>query len=746
MESSTLRTPKTGRSRFSKALPAPPSFLDSKKNKTSSLPSLPPTLPSLPPQLPPLSLGLSNVETASPARSPKPIEKDSLLPRIQGGPPVPPPKHLVNREAPSTPTMAAVSRPLDSPLPPLPKMSIPRRPVAALAPAVMPVPTPAPLSPALSQSPVGSYSSLLSAYSNRSSETTPRSSTNSATEVSSAKESSSTVSTVFPHEQQVKDASQQLTIASPGLSRNDTGLPPPPAVKDVQRPHTPPIDQHNAGQSPTATQPIPTLANSSPQQDQLWRRRSLRSEKNLAVPELKLVTSHGSTAASGQNLPQVTQGDSSPQPPPAAPPKPIENGTQSAGSRIPLPRSSNAALPGRNIRPAASRQQISTPQEAMGQKTSRPAKDVSSDDREEAQTAKSDHDVVPQAPRPVHPAVSPMKSMPNIASPVVRLPTPDYESSDVKNPIVETVVSPVSPASSPDLPIDTKSPVTRKPVGDAENQVRHAKSSPALVPKSAFAGRPPMGLPASPAASRERTPNQNQFPARTTSRFGDQYRPTTAAPRRDTASPRGLPVLKTREQQPRQTVDQVRTISENGSAASDETVKPRVAAIDAVSQAGESPSPMTLNEDGTEVVEESDLTDHPGAARFPRNWYKPLPENEVLDARPLEDKHFKCHTRHRYLTAARQRVNPIACRTCGHKDRIAECYICSACHLNVCVSCCGGLRRLRGDLDQLLAQLKEKEIEIQEIPEDTKETARPDSETFTVPRMDPPLTFVIETQ
>jgi hypothetical protein len=45
------------------------------------------------------------------------------------------------------------------------------------------------------------------------------------------------------------------------------------------------------------------------------------------------------------------------------------------------------------------------------------------------------------------------------------------------------------------------------------------------------------------------------------------------------------------------------------------------------------------------------------------------------------------------MTANRQRHNPVACRTCGHVDRNAECYICSACALNVCSGCVAVLRR-----------------------------------------------------
>ncbi|KAK5664067.1 hypothetical protein OQA88_281 [Cercophora sp. LCS_1] len=751
MEASTLQTPKTGRSRFSKALPAPPSFLESKKK--SPLPSLPPTLPSLPPQLPPLSLGLSTG-----TESPKPPEKS--LPPVR---PLPPPKESPSlSSARETPTMAAVSRPLDSPLPPLPKklgglplMSIPRRPVAAPAPVAV-SPAPAPVSPALSPSPVGSISSLLSAYSNHSSETTPRSSTNSTVSPGEPPRSSdikSPVAVTTPLTSVPERNAQKQENNGLRTTAVDEELPPPPPLKDIHRPNTPPVSQKSQAQpsqSPTDTQSPSILNNSSSQDQQLWRRRSVRSEKNLAVPELKLVTSHGSTAASVTTSSQGVTGGSIQASDPVGSQGQSEPVASPAGTRVPPPRTPNAAFPGRNIRPVPS-QQIAAQESNMGQKTSSLARELTSRGRDDGETTRpSGRDATRVAPRPVR-TVSPVKSMPNIASPhsIVRLPTPEYESSDLKHPIVETVVSPVSPASSPDLPTEAKSSVsssnsdTNTTTG-GETHVRHAKSSPSLAAESGtptFAGRPPMGLPAPPAANR--TPSQSQFPARTSSKAGDQYRPYAAAGRRDPAGPSPLPVPKLREQQYRQPAT-VRTVSENGSVASDETVRPRHAVFDVIDDYSDAPAPSSVPE--SNESEESDMTDHPGAALFPRNWYKPAVADEIMDARPLETKHFRCLTSHRYMTAARQRVNPIACRTCGHKDRNADCYICSACHLNICAGCSSGLRKLKGDLDQLLESLNAKEEEGRESPESARGTARPDSETFTIPPTDPPLTFVIEAQ
>ncbi|KAK0711102.1 hypothetical protein B0H67DRAFT_555138 [Lasiosphaeris hirsuta] len=731
MEASTLQTPKTGRSRYSKALPAPPPFTA----PTSSLP----TLEFKP--FEPLELQLSSAASFSLPSLTVSDRTEKQLPPIQAGPPLPPPKQLV-KEA----TMTAV-RPLESPLPPLPRkpvglppVVIPRRPVAAPPSALSATPAlaPAPVSPA-SPSPVGSISSFLSAYSNHTSESTPRSSTNSNSDSIDAKGSYS----IGPPGRETKDSGVSLSaLSDQNAQKQDSfgqrtpatygqGLPPPPPLKDVQR--GPPGPQTQTDQLPTATHTTSSpLANSSPSQEQLWRRRSVRSEKNLAVRDLKLVSSHGSTAASGPTTSQGAPVSPNPQSLPTRLQDQPEAAAPAARTRVPVPRSTNASLPGRNIRPVASRQQIVPQDGNMGQKTS----NLTVSGPEIIKGEFSNKQDASRAPRPT-PTMSPMKSMPNIAAPpsVVRLPTPEYEFNDVKSPVIQSVVSPVSPASSPDLPTGSVLAAQHRPTGDAEGQIRQVKSSPALALKAnnpGFSMRPPMGLPASPAVNRK--PNQMPFPSRTTSRIGDeQPRPSPAAGRREPAGPVTLSVPKQREQQQfRPVPDGGRTISENGSTASDETVKPKALDLGnlANSNAGTTlPAPVAEDD-------ESELTDHPGAALFPRNWYIPLPVDQVMEARPLQDKHFRCLTSHRYMTASRQRVNPIACRTCGHKDRVAECFICSACHINICAGCNGNLRRFRGNLDKLLRHIDGKEAESSvdntRNAHGTQNIPRPDSETFVI--------------
>ncbi|KAK3379422.1 hypothetical protein B0T24DRAFT_520016 [Lasiosphaeria ovina] len=634
----------------------------------------------------------------------------------------------------------AAAKPLSSPLPPLPNkfgglpsMAIPRRPVGIRLPAHSPTPVlfPGPPSASLDSlpSPSASLSSLLSAYSNHSSESTPRSSTNSANDISGTQGSytiaspkhlvkdsgigseGSVASEPWLKFSSDQDAQKQAPNISWTPAENRESLPPPPPpLKDILRKplrlqSPPPVQpsQNKTEASPTST---------SPQQDQLWRRRSLKGDKSLAVPELKLISSHGSTAASAQNS---SQGDPTSAQRPQSPPQQSDTASivfpaPPARPRVPLPRSTNAGLPGRNIRPVASRQQPPPQEEKeenMGQKLSKLRKPR---DKEEAPAKPLPNPIVPRS--------------------VPRLPTPEYETTDVKRLVVETVVSPISPASSPELPDESKQarPVASQDRNNGGNQ------APVLKPSNLASLRMPVGLPSSPSAHLDRTHKQPQFAARTSSRTMD----APAAAMRAEAAASSTSRAPPREQQFKPSPQVVRAISESGSTASDDTVKPRPTAASNNTETHAPPAPRVASRGGE--TQDEEMTDNPGAALFPRNWYKPQPADVVLDAQPLLDRHYRCLTNHRYMTVNRQRVNPISCRTCGHKDRNAECFICSACHLNVCPSCNNSLRMFRGDLNRVLQNIENKRTsEAQEsAASNGASNGGPDSETVTAPTAEQP--------
>ncbi|KAK3333426.1 hypothetical protein B0T19DRAFT_440188 [Cercophora scortea] len=673
--------------------------------------------------------------------------------------------------------MAAFS-PRNSPLPPLPPappppMAIPRRRPVAASPASPPAPGPIATlglqGPSPLLSPAESFSSLLSAYSNHTSDSTPRSSTNSTNDTLDSKDSSLAVSPNLAAQDQDDGSNSKSSIAGrpawlsgqdagpiPGPAPADEGFRPPPPIKDPQhqRPQTPSKSTDTGAGAVAGGRTAPSLSDASPPTEQIWRRRSLKSEKNLAVPELKLVISHGSTAASAQNSSQFQFGSApaAPAPVPVAKPR-----------AAPLPRSSNA-LPGRNIRPVA-RQPVNPAPAAEGEegdmgqglsksKTKANGLSSRSPDQAEGPPVAKEPQTTSQtvAAAPPNPLKS-LPSVPGLRSPVARLPTPEYDRSDLKSAIADIVVSPVSPVSSPDLPSEAKSVVQRKAVGATSN--------------SGLAVRPRMGLPFSPAANRERAANSNSnananpnpnanaanatanananastenipppFSARTSpprpgttspvARTGDSPRGAggagagpgfgagpSAAYRRDPAGPVRLPVSKQRAQLNARNYS---TVSETGSAESaesDDTVIPRppqdvnLNINTKINNSNRSTPPPPLQ---APAEQEQETTDNPGAALFPRNWYKTPPGGayEVMDAQPLNDRHFRCLTNHRYMTTNRQRYNPIACRACGAKDRNAECFICSGCHLNICGRCNATLRRCKGDLHQVLQLLREK--------------------------------------
>jgi hypothetical protein len=229
--------PKSGRSRFSKALPAVPDL-----NKSAVLPPPPQYLPSLP------SLPSHNNN-----------DNNAPLPSI-------PPSST--SAAPTT--MSIARKPLRKPLP------------ALSAPAATPAPMPQPEPP----SPTDSINSILSAYSRSSGESLVRQS-------DSARESNVTTSTTTseapaPAPKRAPTLPPNVPMGasprpSPSLVRKAVGggLAPSPPTKDERfQPMTsPPMTNQNSTADP-----------------QLWRRRSRSSSRGMA--DLKLPNSHGSTASS----------------------------------------------------------------------------------------------------------------------------------------------------------------------------------------------------------------------------------------------------------------------------------------------------------------------------------------------------------------------------------------------------------------------------------------------------------------
>ncbi|KAL2156053.1 hypothetical protein VTH82DRAFT_798 [Thermothelomyces myriococcoides] len=760
----TLEPPKSGRSRFSKALPPPPSLPKLDFDSDFDL------------------LSLTAEKTLPQPQSTTPL------------PPAPPPKSEI--QSTTETTMAAAVKPLDSPLPSLPPKltgpplrSIPRRPVAApvtSASTLSPTPSPAAASPNPLPSPGGSISSLLSAYSDHTDDEAQSAPADSS---KGALDPRSDYSVVSPRLDVQKSSTEagSPTLGFPSLPSHqvaqkqepggrvsegdDKELPPPPPLKDSQRglerPRTPPNLQQQFKQSSVSPNAGSPPGKGSPQQGELWRRRSLKADKSLAVLDLKLVSGHGSTAGSAQNTSQSGYGvqsslESQPVPPP--PPKNNLEPSKPAPAQRAPPRGAIGGLPGRNIRPAHSEELAKQGGEgSMGQEGSRA--------KENIESVKKEHSREEELSSQRSGSATTFSSATSATAPsvsAVRQPTPEHEVNDAHNPQQDLTTSSASTGPSPKLGSETK-PIARKAIGTPGAQLRHAKSAQTLAPGPDGTGlgvRSPAGLPVSPRPDAGQFQKQTLPPAPPevdTSKGFDQVQILTASPTPDRSQavtqkqyipysppsaqnkamapsppaapspqsdgvPGPSPVAPTEAssgstssqfaarqtpplQNPIREPTRPRAFSETESI---ETVKPQ--------QPYEIPPVVIDSSPSTDFSsvlgggdllplrepnpQEPDHTDHPGAARFPRGWYTPLPPDTIPDARPLTQRHYACLTQHRYMTANKQRANPVACRTCGHKDRNAECYICSACYLNVCSGCVAIIRRCKGDLKAVLKEVE----------------------------------------
>lgn len=265
--------------------------------------------------------------------------------------PIPPqPPHLSIKGEPS-PTTASISTSLHSPLPPLPTdkmstMAIPRRPVGGTT----------------IHTKVSSVDSVSSVYSN--SPGFSRSLSN------STKESFS------------------------GVDSESPSTPPLPP-KDPQRPQLP------KSPKPLQASPISNFQASSPRPE-LWRRRSLKSDKGISVSELKLSKSNGSTASPPQN--QLFER--------SLPPVPMQ-----------LPRS----ITGRKPVPIPVRAAPPQP-DSMGSKLSKLK------DKEK------------RGPSDAVRHVAPVQQQQPSSN---RLPTPEYLKTDGPQSLLPQVLSPTSPETPP---------------------------------------------------------------------------------------------------------------------------------------------------------------------------------------------------------------------------------------------------------------------------------------------------------
>ncbi|TQN74580.1 hypothetical protein CSHISOI_00883 [Colletotrichum shisoi] len=700
-----------GRSRFSKALPTPPPPNQDPPPKSKQLPTIPP-VPPVP------SKKAFFAMSDKPLPPPRPVNDQSLPPQQ------PPPPHALPLPLPPLETKA------------LPPVHIARRPVAKQPPP--PPPPPPQVSQPPSTSPddeTNSIGSLLSAYSRSSGESIIMSPDGSASQTDSAPAYASdhqyggkalTPSSLSSGENTSSNNSNNNNNNSSSSNNNNNkhngapnftankGLPPHPAYHTEQGLPAPPAKPERA---PTVGSPTSYVSSTSPQQQQhrpLWRRRSVRSERNIEVSNLQLAVSHGSTAASQPNTAQTT-------PPSAAlPPTPAQQQQQQQQQQyqnqnqyqqeqdqtkqqqqqqqqhqpqhqhqqqFPVRNTSN--LPGRNVRPVPSQPQSAEAADTMGQEASRLKTKISHlRDGHHHQGA----------------ANLGISHSDTALSPTQRLPTPDYEKEDVKTQqhVVDRAlvspVSPVSPASSPE------------PAGVRDQAGAESKPS---LPRKAVTARnlhaahslPQMRVDV-PVTSSEAPPTiTKDFAVSPVSPGPQSQLPHRAAPQQQQQQQQQQQYQQQQQQQQQQQRSQwqqpPREYTSYAPAPGPAQGDLRSPTRDQRPAPPSAQEPVEYRELKTANLPPAD----PRASYFPMQVSEPPSPGIVYKALPLKESMLDCYVRHRVMDRTRNRNYALTCQTCGRADT-EDRFKCQFCYVRMCAACLHVFNGHRRDLRKLVAHLE----------------------------------------
>ncbi|KAL6698764.1 hypothetical protein J3F84DRAFT_363919 [Trichoderma pleuroticola] len=557
-------------------------------------------------------------------------------------------------------------------------MSIPRKPIANLQ-------LPAPTTQFLAQpSPTFSLSSLLLAYM----EDGDESQQSSAGEGGENGQEVAASGSEKPDAAPARAPAATVTGGSGSLpARPNAGighsqrpaertLPPPPPKDDKPTPPRPDTD------SPELTAP------SSPRPE-IWKRRPHMSQASRELPGLKLDYSHGSTA------------DTQLPPDAAEPETASEAASDTAKAAAQRAPPFAGGLPGRNIRPLLpAKDQPPPATQAMGGETSKlkQIKERFGSQRSESvsstSSAKAGFPGVPAAKRP---------------------PTPEYQKEEVKVPVVEPFVSPVSPASSPEAPRgaspDFSKGLPPKPsngnlAATASSQKPISRKALPTSPSQDFTAvknsfRPPSDAnstgASSQAAAPSTLPKDDAAPATITA-------PVASIPKDDASTgSRGSGDTTVVQLQPQ---PQPQPAVIRADAPAPQTVKlqrrePQATADPRLLQS-ETQGLLYRGRDGTLYAEmKTEGEPHPRAAYFPTQTYPGLPRDGIIKARPITDMHFNCFQQHRTMARRSNRNCPLTCQTCDRAD-VEDRWVCAFCHLRICDGCYRKLGSYQRDLRRLV--------------------------------------------
>ncbi|KAF7535777.1 hypothetical protein G7Z17_g13148 [Cylindrodendrum hubeiense] len=703
LSAGSLQPPKTGASRWSKALPEVPGIdfddiYDEYEDDPSPVSSPVsaqnknlPRLPIAPP--PPRSTSMANVK---------------LLPSSL------PPLHLLNTSF----------GPLSGP----PKMAIPRRPVGQQPSRL---PQQQQQLPAQPQSPTQSISSILSAYSQSSGESLVRTSdaTTNSTRQPEANPS--------PSHQAPPASTKPETLISPSSAElNTTRLPPtqhhygapkPNLTFESNRPAPPPPtkdSKYGLPASPAVNRnPAPAIEASSPPRPQIWRRRSNKTDRSLELPDLKLVISHGSTAATHPVAQPVDRPVTQPHLPQGAVEVPTFTYQQPQSNHQPQVVPSQV-VPSRVV-PSQAAQHAPAPGPEQTAET-------------EHQTMGSGSSKLNRLKDKLHTLHRRGKSSSDTTSESTlrpgaqRPPTPEYQKQDVKTPIIDAFISPLSPASSPE-PLAEVSPELPKELPKIPPQ----EPARVLSPISPSAESKPVARKALPSLTQHLNetkplpePKEAPEPPAPT-QVNNEAKPLPKPKLEvvtEAASPvtGSLPPISTEEvrfptsagdspasrmhhsaEVPTRFPPRGSSVRSNAPKPSEQSRLP-AAELDPRFAPAEPQGFLYKGRDGTlypemKVTREPD----PQATYFPTQTYGVGPEGEVFKAMPLKESHFTCYQTHRTMNRRSNRNYPLTCQTCEKPDA-EDRWTCTFCHLRICESCFTTLNGQQRDLRHLVEDLRQK--------------------------------------
>ncbi|KPM43489.1 hypothetical protein AK830_g3051 [Neonectria ditissima] len=696
LSSNSLQPPKTGTSRWSKALPEVPGIdfddiYDEYDDEPSPVTSQPKSLPR-PPFVPP------------PPRSTSMANAQPLLPSSL------PPLHLLNT------SMAPLSGP--------PKMAIPRRPVGK-----QPHQPPQQLqqSPPEPHSPAQSINSILSAYSRTSGESLIRSSdaaTNS-THQSEANTSPSRQAPPASTKTQTLISPSSTTLSTTRLPQTQQQHGAPNLPFESNRPAPPPPTKDTKfglPKSPAPNRaPAQIVDTSSPPQPQLWRRRSTKAERSLELPDLKLITSHGSTAATHSAVQQpVAQPAAQSSAQPYLPSGVVKVSTlayQQPQSN--QPQVAPAAVP-------APEQAAETETQIMGSGSSKLTR------------LKDKLHTIHRRGKSSSDTTSDSTGRPGAQRP----PTPEYQKQDVKTPLVDSFISPLSPASSPEPLTELSPPLAKElPKPPPQVPVQHEPAqdstrvlSPNVSPVDSKPvtrkALPPLNqylseskpLPAPKEASEPIAPAQANNEVKP---HPEQKLQVVTETKMESPAIGSLPPLITEEVRfPNYSVDSPTSrapysadvptrFPPRGSSVRSNAPRP----LEQFRQPAAEPDPRLVSSesqgflyrgrDGTLYPEMKVTRDpDPEAAYFPRQADGFLSGGEVFKAPTLKDSHFSCYQGHRTMNRRSNRNYSLACQSCEKPDS-EDRWACTFCHLRICESCFTMLDRQERDLRHLIEGLNQ---------------------------------------